>query len=116
MENRRIKYFTFHGCIEKGRQRNNSPAADSKTDYIINVLNRIGYGVDVVSRAPSAENHCLPSSIEYIDNNTYKYFSSLSKTYAVVRLINRWWIGFQFFIWCLINLKQGEYVIVYHSL
>ena len=116
MGNRRIKYFTFHGCIEKGRQRNNSPAADSKTDYIINVLNRIGYGVDVISRAPSAENHCLPSSIEYIGNNTYKYFASLSKTYAIVRFINRWWIGFQFFIWCLINLKKGEHVIVYHSL
>lgn len=62
--NKRIKFFTYHGCMEQGKRRDNSPAADTKIDYIINVLNRLGYGVDIISRAPSAESHFLPASIE----------------------------------------------------
>ena len=43
----RIKFFTYHGCLDSGKRRNNSPAADTKTDYIVSVLNRLGYGVDI---------------------------------------------------------------------
>lgn len=113
---KRIKFFTFHGCIEQGRQRKNSPAADTKTDYIVDVLNRIGYGVDVISRAVSDEDYCLPASIEYAGNNTLRYFASLGKTRSLLRFVNRCWVKIQFFIWCLKNLEDGEQVIVYHSL
>ena len=35
--NNRIKFFAFYGCMEQGQRRENSPAADTKVDYIVNV-------------------------------------------------------------------------------
>ena len=113
---KRIKFFSFHGCMKPGKQRGNSPAADTKTDYVVSVLNRLGYGVDIISRAPSSESFFLPASVENIEGNTLRFFFSFGRTSSFLRIINRWWMELQFFIWCLINLKKGEQVIVYHSL
>ena len=85
--NKRIKFFTYHGCMEKGKRRDNSPAADTKIDYIISVLNRLGYGVDIISRASSAESYYLPASVEIIGENTYRYFASFGKTKSPIRNI-----------------------------
>ena len=38
--NNRIKFFTFCGCMKQEQRRENSPAADTKVDYFVNVLNR----------------------------------------------------------------------------
>ena len=35
MQSKRIKYFSYRGCSEPQRRRDNSPAADTKIDYII---------------------------------------------------------------------------------
>lgn len=112
----RIKIFSYHGCIELGKQRNNSPAADTKIDYIIRVLNRLGYGVDLISKAPSAEAHYIPAYVETKGCNTYRYFASFGKTQSLLRIINKYFLEFQFFFWCLLNLRKREQIIVYHSL
>lgn len=113
---KRIKFFSFHGCLINGKRRDNSPAADTKIDYIISVLNRIGYGVDLISRASSAESYFLPSSVESVGDNTIRYFSSFGRTASPLRILNRWWMEFHFFFWCLTNIKNNEQIIVYHSL
>lgn len=113
---KRIKFFTFHGCLINGEHRDNSPAADTKIDYIISVLNRLGYGVDLISRASSAEPYFLHSSVENVRDNTIRYFSSFGRTTSPLRILNRWWLEFQFFFWCLTNIKRKEQIIVYHSL
>ena len=46
---KRIKYFSYYGCNDIGRQRYNSPAADTKNDYIASVFNRCGYAFDTIS-------------------------------------------------------------------
>ena len=97
-------------------QRDNSPAADSKIEYIISVLNRIGYGVDHISRAPSSCKHFIPYYIEHNGNNTIRYFASLGKTKSMLRVLNRLFMDAQFFLWCLFHVKKGEQIIVYHSL
>lgn len=114
--NKRIKFFTFYGCVDPGRQRDNSPAADTKIDYIISVLNRVGYGVDIISRASSAEPYFLPAFVGSVGGNTYRYFASFRRTKSLIRIVYRWFMELQFFLWCLLNLKNGEQVIVYHSL
>ena len=113
---KRIKFFTFYGCLEEGKRRDNSPAADTKVDYIVSVLNRVGYGVDIISRASSAESYFLPASINTKGENTYRYFASFGLSKSFFRLFYRWFLELQFFFWCLFNLKLGEQVIVYHSL
>lgn len=114
--NKRVKFFTFYGCIEDGKRRDNSPAADTKIDYIISVLNRIGYGVDIISRASSAELHFIPALVKTQGENTYRYFASFGRTKSPIRIIYRWFMELQFFFWSLLNLVKGEQVIVYHSL
>lgn len=113
---KRIKYFDYYGCSDLKRKRNNSPAADTKVDYIISVLNRCGYAVDHISRASSSLSKYLPGYVDIQGVNTLRYFASLGKTKSVFRVFNRWFMEFQFFFWCLINIKKGEQVIVYHSL
>lgn len=116
MNNKRIKYFSYYGCNDPERRRDNSPAADTKVDYIITVLNRCGYAVDHISHASSATPKYLPASVEQHGNNTLRYFASFGRTKSILRVFNRWFIELQFFIWCLINIKRGEQVLVYHSL
>ena len=114
--NKRIKYFTYRGSDEEGKCRNNSPAADTKVDYIVSVLNRLGYGVDVISRAPSAEKHYISSSFKTVNENQYRYFASFGLGNVILRLLNRWFMDLHFFLWCLLNIKKNEQIIVYHSL
>lgn len=113
---KRIKYFTYHACLDNGRLRCGSPAADTKVDYIVSVLNRIGYGVDIISLAPSSESYYLSPLLSVKGDNIYRYFGSLGLNKSLFRIINRWIIKIQFLFWSLFNLKRHEQVIVYHSL
>lgn len=116
MEKKRIKYFSYKGCWEDRNYRENSPAADTKIDYIIGVLNRCGYVVDHISRAGSSSERYLPGSVENIGENSFRYFASFPKTTSVFRVFCRWFMELQFFIWCLLNIKKDETILVYHSL
>ena len=114
--NKRIKYFSYYGCNDTLRWRDNSPAADSKIDYIIGVLNRIGYDVDHVSRASCSCSHYVHGYVEHNGNNTLRYFASFGKTKSILRVVNKWFMDVQLFVWCMLNINRGEQVIVYHSL
>ena len=116
MLNKRIKYFSYRGCESPAKLRKNSPAADSKIDYIIEVLNRCGYSVDHISRASSSVANYIPAYVEQKGLNTFRYFASLGKSNSLLRVFNRWFMDLQFFIWCLINIKKNETIMVYHSL
>lgn len=113
---KRIKFFTFYGCKDEGKRRDNSPAADTKIDYIVSTLNRCGYGVDIISKASGAESHFISASVKTEGKNTYRYLGSFARTTSPLRIVYRWFIELQFFIWCLLNLVKGEQIIVYHSL
>ncbi len=116
MLDKRIKYFSYRGCADPERRRDNSPAADTKIDYIIEVLNRCGYGVDHISKAGSSIDKFIPGYVERKGENTYRYFASFKKTESILRLVFRWFMDLQFFCWCLFNIRRGETILVYHSL
>lgn len=115
-KSKRIKYFSYYGCNDPTRKRDNSPAADSKIDYIISVLNRCGYAVDHISNAPSACNHYIPGYVVKSENNTLRYFASFWKGNLFFNKLNNMFMRVQFLFWCLLNIKKNEQVIVYHSL
>lgn len=116
MHSKRIKYFSYRGCSDPDKRRDNSPAADTKIDYIIEVLNRCGYGVEHISRAGSSINKYIPGYVESKGLNTYRYFASFGRTKSIFRIVFRWYMEIQFFLWCLFNIKKGETILVYHSL
>ena len=113
---KRIKYFSYYGCNDPNRRRDNSPAADSKIDYIISVLNKCGYAVDHISRAPSACNKFIPAYKETNGNNTLKYFASFGCSNFFFCKLNNLFMKVQFFLWCLFHIERNEQIIVYHSL
>ena len=116
MKNQRIKYFSYYGCNDSTCKRDNSPAADSKIDYIISVLNRCGYAVDHISNAPSACNHFIPGYVVKSGINTLRYFASFGKGNLFLNKLNNIFMRIQFLFWCFFNIKKKEQVIVYHSL
>ena len=116
MHHKTIKYFSYRGCLDLQNYRENSPAADTKIDYIIGVLNRCGYGVDHISRAGSSSECFLRGSVDYIGENSFRYFASFPKTTTLFREFFRSFMEIQFFIWCLLNIKRDETILVYHSL
>lgn len=116
MIRKRIKYFSYYGCHDPVRHRDNSPAADSKLDYIIDALNHIGYCVEIISLSPSANSKFLSAYTEKKGENIIRYFASFGQNKSPLRIFNRWFMELQFFLWCLINLKREEKVFVYHSL
>jgi hypothetical protein len=113
---KRIKYFSYYGCNDAERRRDNSPAADSKIDYIVEVLNRCGYAVDIISKASSSNGKFVRGYVEKNDANTLRYFHSLGGNNKIFRLFNRYLLNIQFLIFCLFNIKSNEQIIVYHSL
>ena len=113
---KKIRYFSYRGCNDPIRLRKNSPAADSKIDYIVDVLNRSGYMVELISKASSSTNKFLPMYSKVEGKNTYQYFASFGITTSIFRVVNRWLLDLQFFLWCFFHLKRGETIIVYLSL
>lgn len=112
----RIKYFSYYGCQDPGRRRYNSPAADTKIDYIIEVFNRIGYRVDHISMASASTSHWQSGFVDIHSPNTFRYFASFGQGSSVLRALNRKLIMLQCFLWCLFIIKHNEQILVYHSL
>ena len=113
---KRIKYFSYYGCLDPKRIRYNSPAADTKIDYIIEVFNRIGYRVDHISLASASTSHWQSGFVDIHSPNTFRYFASFGQGNSVLRALNRKLIMLQCFLWCLFNIKHNEQILVYHSL
>ena len=114
---KRIKYFSFYGCVTEWQKRDSSPAADTKMDYIIDVINRCGVSVDVVSLATCPDFN--PSKGFKINkgSNSYKFFPCLGKSkIRIIRYSDLILRNIQLLCWCLFNLQKYEQIIVYHSL
>lgn len=116
MSQKRIKYFSYYGCYDSVRKRNSSLAADTKVDYIIEVLNRCGYAVDIISKAASSTGNYIPGYVEQNGINTIRYFVSFGNSSLFKKVLDRLILPNLFFLWCLFNIKRDEQIIVYHSL
>ena len=117
---KRIKYICYFGSPNLHLNKDYIIASSPKIEYIIDALNRNGFGVDIVSLADS--NKKGPSidlfhRYLYKENNTLLYFFSFGwHEYKLWRFINRTIVRFQFYIWLLFNTKRNEQILVYHSL
>lgn len=115
---KRIKYITYYGDCDKDSLRCNSPAADNKTDYVIESLNKCGYSVDVISHSYiSVKGLYFRSKVKIIGHNTFRYFGCFGKSkYKILNVLNRMYMDMGFFFWCFFNIRNREQIIVYHSL
>lgn len=117
---KRIKYICYYHGIDDKKPRFAVPAATTKIDYIISVLNRIGYSVDIISNSGVSSNGFNISfgGKQPLDNeNSVRYFFSFGcAKYKILQYFSGYLQRLHFYCWLLSNLSKGERVIVYHSL
>lgn len=115
---RRIKYIVPYDIEEnKIENRQYSLAAKYKVEYIIDVLNELGYGVDIISIAHSNNKRGFYPS-KKIKINTFNEltlcptFGAYNKALKLLRffLSNIW-----FLIYLLKEVKKNEQLILYHT-
>ncbi len=118
MEDKRIKYICYYDLPDARVNRSYVLAATNKLNYIWDVLNRAGYGVDVVSASCCKETYlryCKGELRQLGNENTLRLFPSLGGP-KILRVLGRYYLWVCFSLWFLFNVKRGEKIIVYHSL
>lgn len=115
-----VKYICYYNYRDKTLLRENVQSASTKIDYIINVLNRNGIDVDIISKSPVSSTGFRPSlggKITLAKSKTLRHFFSFGcRKILPLYLISRALNTAHFFVWLLFHTKRGEQIIVYHSL
>ena len=106
-----IHYLTFY-CIPEyaNEQRRHSPSAQ-KMEYIIDVINRLGYNVNLVSLSESSKNRIFFPKKKKVSNHlTFFLCPHIPGRY-------RESISFRWFVHCYSkkHIKQGDILLVYHT-
>lgn len=116
MENR-IKYICHYETPLSKHKHVITEAGVKKMNYVIDALQRAGFGVDVISVAKSSESRLFtPKESIVVDNNlSVRFFSSFRRGGWFYKSINTIWSYLNFMLFIL-TLQKGETVLVYHSL
>lgn len=115
---KRIKYICYYNSPHRQFPREGVPSATTKIDYIIDVLNRLGYTVEIISKSGVSSTKLvfnLGGSVQ-IGENIVRHFISLGCVKSPLRVLSRWLNTLHFFLWLFFHTKQNEQIIVYHSL
>lgn len=116
---KRIKYICYYDRFDAQVKRNYVLSAVNKLNYIFEALNANNIGVDIISASGCVENNFVFDGSKHLKfgNNTLQLFATFGKANnGVFRVLNRWFISIQLFLYLICNVKKGEQIIVYHSL
>lgn len=114
-----IKYFGFYCDAEniKTENRYSSPAANTKMEYICNVLNKMGYKVFFISMCETTGENTFKRKIVNLDeSNRLLLFKTIGRKNLVCLISRKILMYIQIFCFFIINVKKGETVIIYHSM
>lgn len=110
-----IKYISFYNHLP---QRSVSPAATAKMEYLIYLLEQLGYQVEIISLSSTLKDF---SPKQVVSSPTHPhtmihYFTSLAKHNRLQRWISGIYLRVQFIMYILLNVRRQETILVYHSL
>ena len=110
----RIKYFGYYDTVESLHKRMFVTSATNKMDYIIQALNSIGIGVDIISCSYSLDKHfsIISSEKKEININSITLFSSISGNNLLVKLVRHIWHLLTLFYYLRIEVKKNETISV----
>ena len=114
-----IKYIGFYCDMDHitNEERYNSPAANTKINYICETLNKIGYKVFFVSACETTGKKSHGKKIVDLDDiNKLLLFRTFGRKNLIYLIIRKISIKMQMFLFLLFRVKKGEIVIAYHSL
>ncbi|MCQ2258765.1 MAG: glycosyltransferase [Bacteroidaceae bacterium] len=113
----RIKYVCFFGAKTTTHKRHTIQSATTKLEYIFSVLNRLGYGVDIISKSDAdVDGFCFDfgESITMGNNRLKTFFSIGCRKNGLLR-VSKMLNTIHMCIWMLFNLHKEDIVIAYHS-
>ena len=115
--NKRIKYICHYETPLSKHKHVITEAGVKKMNYVINALQRAGYGVDVVSVSKIAETHFFVprERIEVNDTCSITFFSSFRRGGKLYKTLNVVWSYFNL-LFFLLSLGKNDTILVYHSL
>lgn len=114
MKEKRVKYLGVYDFPDEKNDKAVSIACVKKMDYVIDSLNAIGFACDVVSIARS-KSHTQKKKIIRTGNNTVTIGPAIGSNIKYVSKIGEIQIRLWLLLYLLINVHQGETIIVYHS-
>lgn len=113
-----MKYLVYYDTPENiAERRYYALAAANKIDYICAALNRIGEPVELISASVTGNKRgCRGKQLQLSDQITLKLFSCLGGGALPKRALRRLLFDSKLFFYFLLTLKNGEDLLVYHSL
>lgn len=119
-EMKTIHYISYYNCKESGRLLETQPSSVSKVDYIADSLVKAGFNVHIVSLSEGnlhskfKLNHI--GSILVEQNKRVFFFFTFSRNNILLKALSRLLIYFQLLFYLLSKVKNGDRILVYHSL
>lgn len=116
-KSRRIKYIaSFDIDANKAENRVNMLSSANKINYIITVLNQLGYGVDVISFSRTLNKKCYAGKrILWGTDNSIKLFPTTWNGGVLLKILNHIILNTSLFFYILTNVRCKDTVIMYHS-
>ncbi len=118
---KKIYYIGYYSDPSGNSKRKTAPAADTKMDYIISSLKKVGYDVEVLSFCVDDDRKSFfgkKSGYEIEKNGTrVVFFTNYTSKFRILRVIGRAlsWIKIRKYL-CKKCLGNESKVVIYHSL
>lgn len=112
----RIKYIVSYDLeSNKHQNRLNVLASANKINYIISVLNDLGYAVEIVSTSQTLNKKCYKGNSAAFGVNTIRRFPTTWRGRILLKVINMLVMNLSILIYLIRNVKRNERIIIYHS-
>lgn len=116
MISKRIKYIaSFDIDLNKEENRVNMLSSANKINYVISVLNELGYGVDVISYSHTLNKRCYSGKLIKWGNNTIKLFPTTWRGGMLLKVMNGFILNSALFFYLLLHVHRNDTIIMYHS-
>lgn len=114
---KKIFYFGYYDTAEnKSENRNFAPAATNKMSYIIAVLDKLGYDVEVFSASQTLNKKRYPKkTVTLGERSRLHLFATLPWGNKIKQLLSRLYIRLQYRNFIIKNIGKDDTLIVYHS-
>lgn len=115
----RIKYVTFYDSeVLKPENRLSFPSTINKVNYICDVLNRLGYSVDIISSSWTNNRYGFYKSkrVDIDDKNRLIISPTFGYIFKPFKVIQKIFSLFWIFFFLIKNTKKEEELIIYHGM
>lgn len=110
--------FICHYDIKKNSHinRNYALSAVNKIDYLVSLLNVLGYNVEIISLSSTRNPKSYKGEKISYNNNLVRFFFSVAWKTKIHKFASNMYMRFAIFTYLLLYAKRNETVFVYHSM